>query len=89
MYTSENPSTMKTILVIAAIVALYSCTARRELQADIVNAELIKIDTVYRYASNPQRQLTWRDDYDIEYVTYAALSTTYALGTRMMVLVKR
>ena len=81
---------MKTILCMAVIAAAISgCGAQREVQAEMVNAQVIKIDTVFRYTSAPQRILTWRDDYDVEYVTYASLNSTYAIGSRMKVLVKR
>jgi hypothetical protein len=35
------------------------------------------------------KQLTWLDDNQIEYVTYASLNSSYKIGTRVMVLVKR
>jgi hypothetical protein len=79
---------MKTILVIAAIAALYSCTAPKELQAEITSAQLIKIDTAYRYSS-PRQMLTWRDDNRIEYVTYVPMNNVFLVGSRMIVLVKR
>ena len=80
---------MKTILVSAALVALCSCAARKEVQVQMVNARLIKVDTVYRFNTDPQKQLTWRDENEIEYITYAALGTPYTLGSKMMVLVRR
>jgi hypothetical protein len=78
---------MKTILTLAIIVIFCSCSARREVQVEMVNAELVKIDTIHRYQSNIQYLLTWRDKYNVDYVT----STTvyYSLGTRMLVFVKR
>jgi hypothetical protein len=80
---------MKTIFISAALVALYGCAAHREVQAEIVNAQLVKIDTVYRYDKNPQKQLTWVDENAIEYVTFASLASNYNIGSRMMVLVRR
>lgn len=80
---------MKTFLISAALVALYSCAARKEVQVQMVNARLVKIDTVFRFDKNPQKQLTWRDDFDIDYVTYASLATSYSVGTKMMVLIRR
>jgi len=79
---------MKTFLVIAALVALYSCALRKEIAAEMVSAELIRIDTVYRNQSAEQI-LTWRDPYKVEYVTYASMSRTYILGSRMPMLIKR
>jgi hypothetical protein len=80
---------MKTILVIATVIALNSCLGPHELQAEMVSAELIKIDTAFRYTNDPQRMLTWRDDNHIDYVTYAPLKNNFLLGSRMIVLVKR
>ncbi len=79
---------MKTILAVATIAALYSCTSPRELQAEMVSAELVKIDTAFRYSS-PGQMLTWRDDNDVNYVTYAPMSNVFFIGSKMIVLVKR
>jgi hypothetical protein len=87
---------MKTILVIATIMMMFfivnilnSCTGSQELQAEMVSAQLIKIDTAFRYESNPQQMLTWRDENNIEYITYAPLANSFSLGSKMVVLVKR
>jgi hypothetical protein len=80
---------MKTILIPTALVALCSCTAPREVQVQMVNARLVKVDTIYRFHTDPQKQLTWKDANEIEYVTYASFGITYPIGTEMMVLVKR
>ena len=79
---------MKTILAVVTIAALYSCSPPRELQAEMVNAELVKIDTAFRY-SNPEQMLTWRDDNHIDYITYAPMNNVFFLGSKMIVLVKR
>ena len=80
---------MKTILVIAIVLGLYSCFDPHELQAEMVSAELIRIDTAFRYTNDPQQMLTWRDENHIDYVTYAPLRNNFLLGSRMIVLVKR
>jgi len=80
---------MKAILISAALVALCSCATRKEVQVKMVNARLVKIDTIYRFHTDPQKQLTWKDKNEIEYVTYASFGITYPIGTEMMVLVKR
>jgi hypothetical protein len=79
---------MKTILLVAIVIALFSCSAPKELQAEMVNAELVKIDTVFRYANDPKQLLTWRDN-RIDYITYAPLNNPFSIGVRMLVLVKR
>jgi hypothetical protein len=79
---------MKTILAVATIAALYSCSSPREIQAEMVSAELVKIDTAFRY-SNPEQMLTWRDDNHVDYVTYAPMNNVFFIGSRTLVLVKR
>ena len=83
---------MKTILVIAtflATVVVSNCSGPRELQAEMVSAELIRIDTAFRYASNPQQMLTWTDDNHVQNITFAPLNNSFLLGSKMIVLVKR
>ena len=79
---------MKTILAVAVIAALYSCSSPQELQAEMISAQLVKIDTAFRNSS-PTQMLTWRDDHDVNYVTYAPLNNVFLLGSKMIVLVKR
>ena len=80
---------MKTILVIAMVIAMSSCSSPRELQTQIVSAELVKIDTVFRYSNDPKQLLTWRDANRIDYVTYVTLNNSFLVGARMIVLVRR
>jgi hypothetical protein len=79
---------LKTILAVATIAALSSCSSPQEFQAEMISAELVKIDTAFRYSS-PGQMLTWRDDHDVNYVTYAPLNNVFLLGSKMIVLVKR
>lgn len=72
---------------LAAIFA--GCAAEREIQMDIADVELVKIDTVQRYPNAPEKILTWRSDDHIDYVTFVPIETSYALGSRMKVMVKR
>jgi len=82
---------MKTMIVLLlALVALASCYSPREIQVDIVSAQLVRIDTVFRYVNEKTQQvLTWRDNENIEYVSYVPLQASYTVGTRMSVLRKR
>lgn len=82
---------MKTfIFLLLAMVALASCYSPRDIQVVIVSAQLIRIDTVFRYMNDKSQQLlTWRDNENIQYVSYAPLQATYTVGTRMAVLRKR
>jgi hypothetical protein len=79
---------MKTMIIaVATMAALCSCSAPREIQVEMVNAELVKIDSVQRYQNDREYLLTWRDKYNIDYVTYTPVY--YSLGTRMLVFVRR
>ena len=80
---------MKTIFLVVFSLWIYSCSGHHELQAEMVSAELIKIDTAFRYASDPEQMLTWRDENHVDYITYAPLRNSYLIGSRMIVLVKR
>jgi hypothetical protein len=82
---------MKTMIVLLlALVALAGCYSPREIQVDIVSAQLVRIDTVFRYLNDKSQQvLTWRDNENIEYISYVPLQANYTVGTRMAVLRKR
>jgi len=54
----------------------------------MVSAELVKIDTAFRY-SRPEQLLTWRDVNDVNYVTYAPMNNIFFVGSKMIVLVKK
>ena len=82
---------MKTMIVLLlAAVSLASCYSPREIQVDIVSAQLVRIDTVFRYMNDKSQQvLTWRDNENIEYVSYVPLQANYTVGTRMSMLRQR
>lgn len=77
---------MKTIVGLLTLVLLGSCYSKKEIQVEMVSAELIRIDTVYRNAHFQQQQLTWRDEFNLEYVSFATLGRQFQVGTRMTVL---
>jgi hypothetical protein len=80
---------MKKLLFIAMAAAFTGCFSTREgIQANIVDAQLVKVDTVERYYNNQQQLLTWRTSDNMEYVSYVPLGRRYAVGTRMTVLVR-
>ena len=87
--SNSQTSTMKTILVIAMVMAMVGCSSPKELQTQMVTAQLVKIDTVFRYSNDPKQALTWRDDNRVDYVTYVPLNNSFLVGARMIVLVKR
>jgi hypothetical protein len=68
--------------------AFTRCTPSRELQAEFVSAELVRIDTVER-VNGQQLFLTWRCSNNITYVTQASTKSKFQLGNQMAMMVKR
>lgn len=81
---------MKTILLPFALIAAVGCANLKETQqVDMVQAKVIKIDTVYRYPEH-LKQLTWKDNDDIRYISYVSIyNEMYAIGSSMYVMRKR
>lgn len=82
---------MKTTLVAIALLAVIGCTnSFREIQqVDMVNAKLIKIDTIWRHPDRV-KQLTWKDSDDIQYISYVSIyNEMYDIGSIMYVMRKR
>lgn len=80
---------MKTVISTAvAVLALASCAPRGEIQVEFVNAELVRIDTVYRI-SGQEKVLTWRTPNNIQYISYASMDDVFLVGTRFPVMIKR
>jgi hypothetical protein len=80
---------MKKLLVIALAAVFTGCYSAREgVYANMQDAELVKIDTVERYANDYQQLLTWRTADNLEYVSYVPMGRKYVIGTRMAVLVR-
>ena len=80
---------MKTMVALAIVISFYSCISPHVLEAEMTSAQLIKIDTTFRYSKEPEQVLTWRDDNHVDYITYAPLNNNFLLGSKMVVLVKR
>jgi hypothetical protein len=66
---------MKTILVILTAAVFGSCYSSSQVQVEMVDAQLVRIDTVFRYETyrsqypwQREQQLTWRDSYNKQYV---------------------
>jgi len=77
---------MKTILVAIAFVVAVGCSSVPPLQVEMVKAELVKIDTIFRQEYE-KKQLTWRDlNNNIEYVSFVSMHETYPLGTTIFVM---
>ncbi len=81
---------MKTILLPLVLIAAAGCASLRETQqVDMVTAKVIRIDTVFRYPDR-LKQLTWKDNDDIQYVSYVSMyNEMYSVGSSMYVMRKR
>ena len=80
---------MKAVLIVAVALSLQACVASgKQVQVNIVSAELVRIDTLFRYNS-PVKLLTWRSTDHVDYYSYAKLSEPYRIGARMPVLMRR
>lgn len=82
---------MKTILFLALLVSgtLGGCYSGKEIQVEMINAEVVRIDTIYRYANDQMTQLVWKDEENIEYISYAPIGSNFYVGTRMTILRRR
>ena len=79
---------MKTFLAAVALIVI-GCTTTKEINVELVSAQLIKIDTVYRNSDSPKQQLTWRDKDNIEYISLVSMDKSYPVGTVLNMLRQR
>lgn len=81
---------MKTILLPFALIAAVGCANIKETQqVDMVQAKVIKIDTVFRYPEH-MKQLTWKDIDDIQYISFVSIyNETYKIGSSLYVMRKK
>ena len=79
---------MKALLLLLGII-IYSCGTEKEVQASMVDVHLVKIDTVDRYPNREQKLLTWRDENNINYITFEPMNNNYKLGDLMKVMVRK
>ena len=80
---------MKVVWLIAVVFSLSACvSSRNSVQVNLVNAELVRIDTLYRYKT-PIKLLTWRSSDHIEYHSYASIAEAYRIGSKIPVLMRR
>jgi len=80
---------MKKILLGITPAILCYCSTGKEIQMNMIDVELVKIDTVQRYPDRSQKILTWHGVDQIDYVTFAPINNFYKLGSKMKVMVKK
>ena len=75
--------------MVVVLLAVIGCRSTREINVELVSAQLVKIDTVFRSSGNPKQQLTWRDNDNIEYISIVSMSRIYPLGVTLNMLRQR
>jgi hypothetical protein len=80
---------MKKVLSIVLAAIVIGCGTSREVQMDLTDVQLVKIDTIQRYPNNNEKILTWQDDNHMSYVTFVPMEVYYAVGARMKVMMRR
>lgn len=81
---------MKTMLVaIATVFVVAGCASTREINVEMISAQLVRVDTVYQGSTYQKQQLTWRDKDDIEYVSLVSMGAHYPVGIVMTLLRQR
>ena len=73
------------IFVIVAAVSVASCWVQKEVEVEVTRAELIRIDTVYRYPGS-MKQLTWKDDRKRQFTSFTTMDNNNTLGEKMTML---
>lgn len=79
---------MKRILIFVAVVSMCSCYSSKDLQVEIENAELVKIDTIVRYPSS-QQLLVWKCSNKLQYISYAPMGRRHFVGEKLKVLIRK
>jgi hypothetical protein len=80
---------MKAILAVTLSTLCYACFPAREIQAEMVNATLVKVEEVNRYPNVKQKLLTWQTERAVSYVTIEPSSTNIPIGTQTKVLLHK
>jgi hypothetical protein len=80
---------MKTFLLGMSVLAVASCTSVKEVQVELIQAQLIKIDTVHRQPNEYRQQLTWKGQDNIEYISFVSMDQAYPLGISLLVMKTR
>ena len=81
---------MKAILVAVGLLTTAGCANLRQMQqVDLVEAKVVKIDTIIRHP-DLLKQITWQDQDEIQYISYTKVyDRTFRVGSIMYVMRKR
>lgn len=81
---------MKSVMICSVALMFSACVSKKamQIQVSVVQAQLIKVDTLYRDREYVQL-LTWRSPQHVEFVSYAGMKEYYPVGAKMAVFVPR
>lgn len=80
---------MKNILPVTLCILCYSCFPSRDIQAEMVDATLVKVVEISRYPDIKQKMLTWQTNKAISFVTYESATVNIPIGTQAKVLLQK
>jgi hypothetical protein len=80
---------MKTIVLAMISCPILSCTTERDIQADIVDATLIKVEMVKRYPNAQEKWLTWSTSKAVNYVTVEPANSNAEIGMVRKVMIRK
>jgi hypothetical protein len=69
--------------------SLCGCAMEKQVQVKIVDVELVKVETVYRLPNYQEKILTWKDDNNVQYVSFEPANSNSNIGARMKMLIRR
>ena len=67
----------------------FSCTTEKEVQANLIDASLVKIDVINRYPNLQRNMLTWKSADNVTYITYVPIYANFNVGVTRKVLVRK
>jgi hypothetical protein len=67
----------------------FSCTTEKEVQANLIDASLVKIDVISRYPNLQRKMLTWKTADNVTYITYVPMYSKFDIGATRKVLVRK
>ena len=80
---------MKHLVPISLFSLFIACTPSREIEADMVDARLVKVSIVNRYPDIQKKELKWETPGLGVFITYEPVSANVLLGTVAKVMIKK
>ena len=62
---------------------------QKQVQVRIVDVQLIRMEPVHRSPTIDEMLLTWKDEDNIEYVSFESMNTQMSIGSRMKMMIRR